>query len=61
MIYYTEDVFRQGLYEDKSILRQSNILNIQVDEKSPNWINTLVQRNMLYDETQLVQLGYASE
>lgn len=61
MLYYTEDVFKQGLYEDKSILRQSNLLNIQVDEKSPNWINTLVQRNMLYDETQLLQFGYASE
>ena len=61
MIYYTEEVFKQSEYDTLSIQQQSMLKNQQVDQTTPNWINTMVQSNVLSDETQLFQFGYADE
>ena len=51
MLFYSEKVFYQNEFNEKAIQSQSNLINQQVDEKVPNWINTLIQRNLLSDET----------
>lgn len=61
MLYHTEQVFVHGEYDEKSVRFQSTLLNQQIDERKPNWINTLIQRSVLGDETQRIQFGYEVE
>ena len=51
----------QQEFNEHSIKRHSRLYNQQVDEKNPNWINTLIRTNLLEDETQVVKLGYSNE
>ena len=61
MLYYSEDKLRGRKYGDESTSRESTLSNTQVSETVPNWVRTSIMRNILSDETQLIQLGYSEE
>ena len=48
-MYYTEELFMQREFGDSSVQQFSFLKNQQVDEKKPNWVNTLIQRNIVDD------------
>ena len=61
VLYHTEEVFVPNGFDEHSIRSQSVIWNQQVDQFKPNWINTLIQKNQLSDETQIFQFGYSED
>ena len=61
MIYHSEELFQQDEFGTESVKKVSTFKNQQVDEKKPNWINLMLQKNTLSDETQPIKLGIANE
>ena len=59
-IYTSQEVFEKDKFSTESIQRTSLLQNIQIDEKKPNWINTLLIKNELEDESQAVNIGFPS-
>ena len=51
MVYYAEDYLAARSYDDESLVTHGTLKLIQVDETSPNWVNSLVRRNIVSDET----------
>ena len=54
MLYYAEDYLAARSYDDESLVTHGTLKLIQVDETSPNWVNSLVRRNIVSDETSLI-------
>ena len=61
LLYFTEDLLGTREFGNESIKRQSTLKNTQLSEIVPSWINTLIERNISSDETQLLQLGFSDE
>ena len=42
LLYYSQDILQARTFGDQSFNRVSTMTNIQVSEKTPNWVNTLL-------------------
>lgn len=54
MVYFGEGKLHARSFGDDSISQKSTLKNTQVSETSPSWINSLLERTTLSDETQLI-------
>ena len=61
MLYYSEDKLAARSFGEEALSTQSSLRNTQVSENIPNWVKTLVERQILSDETQLIQFGYSED
>ena len=61
ILYYTSEVFVPDEFNEQSILMKSLLVNQQFDEYKPSFIKGEIHKNLLEDETNLIQLGYAEE
>ena len=61
IIYYNQERFQLDQYGTTRIESYSTIRNIQTDQRTPQWINTVVNKNQLGDEIGYVQWGDEEE
>ena len=57
LIYQNVGRFQLDEYGEKRIVKESVVTQIQPDTERPSWINTVIESNLLIDETSLLQLG----
>lgn len=57
ILYYNQEFFAQTEFGDASIERVSVLENFQLDQFRPNWLQSVVSRNLLADETAYIQYG----
>ena len=61
LVYYNTERFIQDEFGDLRTEKSSTFANIQADETKPNWIQMLVKKSSLSDETTYVQWGQQDE
>ena len=57
LIYKNVGRFSLDEYGEKRIDKDSVVTELQPDTLSASWINTIIERNLLSDESHLLQLG----
>ena len=57
-LHNDERLNAQG-FGDDSIIKESKITKMQVDETKPNWIDLNIEMNELEDETSILQISEA--
>ena len=61
LFYFNHEQFDDQAYGDESIVRESKVMNVQVDTQKQTWQDFTIQTTELNDETAVVQLGNAQQ
>ena len=61
IVYTSHDDFYSNKFGDESIESVSKLLNMQIDEHKPNWTQSYINKNIVSDDTDLIDYGDTTE